>query len=152
MYRQLHEETIASTTPFAQVAIEYEIEMLPVQLGPQLLRNCEDVLGAGILECLSFLREHITLDVAHTRFNERQLERLLQTNGGYLPVLVRAGRAALEAYALFLHDCVQLSMVRWTRSCSSSAITWKKVCGVILSSMRRMNPARVLPNRVFLTT
>src|SRR5262245_25595613 len=36
MYQRLHEDTIASNTPSAQIAIEYEIEMLPVKYGPQL--------------------------------------------------------------------------------------------------------------------
>jgi hypothetical protein len=106
MYRQLHEDTIAGSTPFAQIAIEYEIEMLPVQFGPVLLERCRAVLGPGITEGLSFLHEHITLDVGHTRFNEQQLEKLLQAHPEYLEALVRAGTAALAAYQAFLGDCI----------------------------------------------
>jgi hypothetical protein len=108
-YRQLHEDTISSDTPYAQIAIEYEIEMLPVQFGPQFLDQCQGALGAPILASLSFLREHITLDVAHTRFNELQLERLLQKDRAFLEPLVRAGAAALQAYGTFLGDCFQLA-------------------------------------------
>jgi hypothetical protein len=109
MYRQVHENNIAGRTPFGQSAIEYEIEMLPVRFGPQLLERSRSVLGPDILPGLSFLQEHITLDVGHTRFNEMHLERLLRKNPDYLMPLVRTGEAALEAYSSFLHDCVQLA-------------------------------------------
>lgn len=109
MYQQLHEDTIAGPAPFAQIAIEYEIEMLPVQFGPPLLERCQSVLGYGILPSLTFLDEHITLDVAHSRFNALHLERLLQANPDFLDPLVRAGAAALDAYATFLGDCLHVT-------------------------------------------
>ena len=109
MYRQLHEDTIAGSSPFAQIAIEYEIELLPVQFGPILLDQCRRVLGADILKSLSFLREHITLDVAHSRFNARHLDRLLQAHPEHLDRLVAAGWRALEAYTVFLNDCIELT-------------------------------------------
>jgi hypothetical protein len=109
MYHRVHEDNIAGPTPFGQIAIAYEIEMLPVLLGPQLLERSRSWLGTDILPGLSFLQEHITLDVGHTRFNEMHLETLLQENPNYLGPLVCAGEAALEAYATFLHDCVHLA-------------------------------------------
>jgi hypothetical protein len=109
LYQELHEDNIAGETPYAQVAIEYEIELLPVQFGPVLLKKCAATLGSSIVERLSFLREHITLDVAHTRFNEQLLEKLLETDPGYLTPLVHAGERALDAYAAFLNDCVCLA-------------------------------------------
>jgi hypothetical protein len=108
-YQQLHEETIAGPAPFAQIAIEYEIEMLPVQFGPLLLEQCRRVLGPDILKSLSFLDEHIALDVGHTRFNALHLEKLLQWHPEFLGPLVNAGEAALEAYQTFLADCVQVT-------------------------------------------
>jgi hypothetical protein len=74
-----------------------------------VLERCKSVLGSDILPALSFLDEHITLDVAHSRFNELHLERLLQARPDFLESLVRAGTAALEAYAMFLGDCLQLA-------------------------------------------
>lgn len=109
MYQKLHEDTIAGDTPFAQIAIEYEIEQLPVQFGPPLLEKCRGLLGEAALANLSFLQEHIVLDVGHTKFNEQHLDRLLQRNPEFLPALVSAGAAALEAYATFLHDCVEIT-------------------------------------------
>ena len=109
MYHRVHEDNIAGATPFGQIAIAYEIELLPVLLGPQLLERCRSWLGADILPGLSFLQKHITLDVGHTCFNAKHMERLLQKNSDCLRPLVCAGEAALEAYATFLYDCVQLA-------------------------------------------
>jgi hypothetical protein len=109
MYRKLHEETIASNTPFAQIAIEFEIEMLPVQYGPQLIRQCKRVLGPDILACLSFIDEHITLDVGHTKFNTQQLEKFLNTYPEGVTPLTVAGSRVLAAYATFMHDCLDLA-------------------------------------------
>jgi hypothetical protein len=121
MYRQLHEDTIAGDTPFVQIAVEYEIEMLPVQFGPPLLERCRAVLGSAITAGLSFLHEHITLDVAHTRFNEHQLEKLLQSNPAYLEPLVRAGGAALAAYGTFLNDCLELTYAEFAEPAGADA-------------------------------
>jgi hypothetical protein len=64
-YCKVHEENIAGDTPYAQIAIEYEVEMLPLRYGEPLLNRCVEMLGAEILSCLSFVTEHIVLDVAH---------------------------------------------------------------------------------------
>ena len=53
--------------------------------------------------------EHITLDVAHSRFNALHLERLLQEHPTFLDPLVRAGAAALDAYQAFLGDCIEMT-------------------------------------------
>jgi hypothetical protein len=109
MYQKLHEDTIASNTPFAQIAIEYEIEMLPVKYGPQLIEQCKRVLGADVLACLSFIDEHIALDVGHTQFNTRQLARVLDDHPECVEPFVRAGSQVLRAYATFMHDCLCLA-------------------------------------------
>lgn len=109
MYRKLHEDTIASNTPFAQIALEYEMEMLPLHHGPQLIAQCQRVLGNEILACLSFIDEHITLDVGHTQFNTRQLERVLDDHPECVEPFVRAGAQVLKAYATFMHDCLGLA-------------------------------------------
>lgn len=109
MYRKLHEDTIASNTPFAQIALEYEMEMLPVKYGPPLIAQCKRLLGADILACLSFIDEHITLDVGHTQFNTRQLERVLDDHPECVESFVRAGSQVLRAYATFMHDCLCLA-------------------------------------------
>jgi len=108
-YCEVHERNIAGTTPFAQFAIEYEIEQLPLRYGSFFLARCFEVLGPEILPSLSFVSAHIDLDVGHTHFNERELAKLIDSTPGSLPALVAAGIAALDAYAQFLSDCVALA-------------------------------------------
>lgn len=110
-YRTLHENVIEGPAPYGQLAIEYEIEMLSVRYGPRLVSRCNELLGSEILEGLSFLREHVDLDVGHTKFNRLQLSRFLAEQPDCLSGLVAAGAAALRAYAMFLDDCVGLLQV-----------------------------------------
>ena len=105
-YVRLHEGLISGPTPYGQLAIEYEIEMLSVNYGPLLIERCAALLGDGILEGLSFLRDHVELDAGHTNFNRAQLGRLLEEHPGFLPGLVAAGSEALDAYAMFFGDCL----------------------------------------------
>ncbi len=98
-YCEVHERNIASNTPYAQVAIEYEIEQLPLRYGSFFLARCSEVFGKDILPSLSFVSEHIELDVGHTRFNERELAIIIDSTPESLPALVAAGTAALDAYA-----------------------------------------------------
>ncbi|MBN3923021.1 hypothetical protein [Nostoc sp. NMS4] len=106
LYRQLHEDVIASQTPFAQVAIEYEIEMLSVRYGSQLIQQCQKILGSQVHEGLSFMEEHVSVDVGHTQLNARLLKNFLQNNPEHLDAMVKIGRTALDAYAGFLNDCL----------------------------------------------
>lgn len=107
-YRELHEDVITGPDPYAQIAIEFEIEMLSTTVGPDLLDNCVRLLGEDILEDLTFITEHVELDVGHTAFNRRQLGGLLEEHPDFLPALVDAGSRALDAYGGFLADCVEL--------------------------------------------
>lgn len=113
-YRRMHEDLIAGPTPYAQIAVENEIEMLSVEVGPGLLANArallgDDVDGRDILDDLSFLTDHVTLDVAHTKFNRRQMAAFLDARPDALDALVDAGTAALDAYRAFVADCVALA-------------------------------------------
>jgi hypothetical protein len=105
-YVRVHESVISGPTPYGQLAIEYEIEMLSVTHGLQLLKRCAGLLGEAIVEGLSFLSDHVALDAGHTNFNRFQLGRLLEKQPGFLSGLVTAGSAALDAYAMFLGDCM----------------------------------------------
>ena len=108
-YRKLHEENIAGETPYAQIAIEYEVEMLPLRFGEPFLSRCVEILGAQILPCLSFLTEHIDLDVGHTNFNARLITKVIGLSASSIAALVSAGTAALDAYAEFLGDCAPIA-------------------------------------------
>ena len=108
-YCLVHEENIAGNTPYAQIAIEYEIEQLPLRYGGLFVARCLEIFGPEILPSLSFVTEHIDLDIGHTEFNARQLSKLIDLLPESLPSLVAAGSAALDAYAQFLTDCVELA-------------------------------------------
>jgi hypothetical protein len=108
-YRRLHEDIIDGETPFAQIAIEYEIEMLPLRFGDLVLARCIELLGTDILSSLSFITQHIALDGAHTDLNAQMLTELLEQAPWSLPAAAKAGISALDAYASFLGDCVRLA-------------------------------------------
>ena len=108
-YGRIHEENIDGDSPYAQIAIEYEIEMIPLRYGDLLVARCVEILGAEILSCLSFVRQHIELDAAHTKFNARSIAKLVELSPSRMSPLVSAGTAALDAYAQFIDDCVQLA-------------------------------------------
>jgi len=108
-YCLVHEENIASDTPYAQIAIEYEIEQLPLRYGGLFVARCLEIFGPEILSSISFVTEHIDLDIGHTHFNAQQLSKLIDLLPECLPSLVDAGGAALDAYAQFLTDCVELA-------------------------------------------
>lgn len=108
-YRMLHEDGIASDTPFSQLAIEYEIEGLSVRLGPGMIDRCVRVLGPTVANGLKFLKHHVSLDVGHTRFNQGQIDRLLRQHPEFFQALVHAGGEALHAYGMFLDDCLCLA-------------------------------------------
>ncbi len=105
-YCQLHEDVIAGPTPYSQLGIEYEIEMLSMTLGPKLIDNIARVCGKDRVAKLSFLTNHIELDVGHTEFNRRQLESILNDHPGFGEPIGQAGKAALETYGSFLEDCL----------------------------------------------
>ncbi len=107
LYRQLHEDVIASDTPFTQVAIEYEIEMLSVRYGPQLINQCQKVLGSTIDQDLTFIKEHVSVDIGHTQLNAKLLKNFLQKHPEHVSVLVEVGGQALDAYAGFLNHCLR---------------------------------------------
>ena len=65
-YTALHEDVISGESPFTQIAIEYEIERLSVVLGPRLLRHVKDRCGDEFIHYLSFLDDHVQIDVVHT--------------------------------------------------------------------------------------
>lgn len=115
-YRKLHEEVIAGDSPFCQVAIEYEIEGLSVRLGPQFIDQCMDVLGSPVMVGLSFLTHHVVQDVGHTRLNNRLLTSLLDAHPEYLMALVSSGQRALQAYSMFLDDCLRLAELQLGRT------------------------------------
>ena len=108
-YSRVHEEVIAGSAPYCQFAIEYEIELLPVQYGQQFVDNCVRLLGAEILQCMSFATSHIEFDVGHTKFNAHFLGRMIAELPVRLDPLAKAGAAALDAFGEHLAECMMLA-------------------------------------------
>lgn len=105
-YIALHEQIIESDAPYAQVAVEYEIERLSVDLLPSLMGSFERKLGREVLGGLSFLTEHAAIDVGHTQLNRKMMGRLLTQEPAALPALQQAGERALDAYLQFFGECL----------------------------------------------
>lgn len=108
-YIDLHERVIASEAPFAQIAIELEVERLSTTILPKLLEQFQRILGRGILEKLSFLTEHAALDVGHTHLNTRMMEQLLALRPEVAERVAQAGAAALDAYMRFFDECLGIA-------------------------------------------
>ncbi|MCB0392568.1 MAG: hypothetical protein KDD58_14865, partial [Bdellovibrionales bacterium] len=79
-YIQLHEDVIIGSEPFRQVAIEFEIERISVNYGPRMLESVQYSLGQEFTNGLSFLAEHVELDVGHTAFNLKLMESCFKEN------------------------------------------------------------------------
>lgn len=108
-YIKLHEDTIASDAPFGQVAIELEVEGLSVALGPKLIEACERVLGKDIMTSMTFLADHVEIDVGHTAFNEKLMNRLLEKRPESVEALANTGGDALKTYLDFFGECLELT-------------------------------------------
>ena len=115
-YAALHERTIESDAPYGQVAIELEIEGMSTTLGNGFIQNCRSVLGSEALEGLSFIREHVAIDVGHTAFNTRLMERLLRLRPDAAEELAAIGSEALRTYVEFFAECLGVATYDWSRS------------------------------------
>lgn len=109
-YQKLHEDYIESDTPYVQISIEYEIEKISVSHGPQLFGFCSQNVGPEILAHLSFLSEHMAVDVGHTQYNAHAMDRFMTEFPNTQESLVQAGTKALEAYGHYLKDCFDLAL------------------------------------------
>ena len=114
-YIGIHQAIIEGPKPYAQFPLQYEIEMLPVRHGPQLIEQCVRLLSSEITRCLSFLTEHIVVDIGHSKFNARQMEKLIEERADDVPLLIESGSSILAAYAEFLGDCMSAARSRRDR-------------------------------------
>ncbi len=108
-YRQLHEDCIAGQTPYGQIAIEYEIEKVSVDWGPKLFSFLIQKLGVEVLKCLSFIQDHMVIDIGHTQYNQRAMSRFLEQTPEAMDALVQTGSDALDCYAAYIEDCMRLA-------------------------------------------
>ncbi|MBM7118169.1 hypothetical protein [Archangium primigenium] len=105
-YRQLHDDVIAGAFPVGQVAIEREVGFLAVEFGPRLMRQVERLLGPEVAGMLTFLNEHVAVDVGHTLLNEKMLAEAITRAPDNARVYAEAGAQAMSLYIRFLGDCL----------------------------------------------
>ncbi|HZH76713.1 MAG TPA: hypothetical protein VEY88_11810 [Archangium sp.] len=108
-YRALHDATIEGPFPVGQIAIEREVGFLAVYFGPRLMRQVERILGKEVADTLTFLAEHVAVDVGHTLLNEKMLEEALTRSPEHAQAYAKAGAQALTSYIRFLGDCLHLA-------------------------------------------
>lgn len=120
-YIKLHEDTIAGDTPFGQVAIEFEIERVSVSLLTIFVERWKRVLGPEIMRGLSFLEEHVEIDVGHTQLNEKIMDRLLKARPDAALTLGKIGSRALQIYIDFLDECLASAQAALNREATVAA-------------------------------
>lgn len=108
-YRNLHDATIEGPFPVGQIAIEREVGFLAVYFGPRLMKQVERVLGWQVADRLTFLSEHVAVDVGHTLLNEKMLEEALTRAPQHAQAYAETGAKALMSYIHFLGDCLRLA-------------------------------------------
>ena len=106
-YIDLHEDNINSPAPYCQIAIQYEIESLAPVLGPKQIEYTRNKCGDEVLKCLSFICDHVEIDVAHTEYNYGVLKTFLLKNPEGLEPLMETGKQASIIYLKFFDYCMQ---------------------------------------------
>ena len=106
-YISFHERNIDGPAPWRQLAVENEIELLSVTQGPLLIQHIVSILGFGILNSLSFVKEHSLLDVGHSYLNLKRIDAFLESNPEEVETMAQAGKEALEAYALHIESAFE---------------------------------------------
>ena len=105
-YRQLHDDTLQGAFPVGQIAIEREVGYLAVYFGPRLMQQVERLLGPEVAAMLTFLTEHVAVDVGHTLLNEKMLEEAITRTPDNARIYAETGARAMALYIRFLGDCL----------------------------------------------
>jgi hypothetical protein len=85
------------------------LKYFPLRYGELLLPVVSKMLGVEILPCLSFVTEHMYLEVGYTNLNASVIANLIDLDPSSVPAPVSTGIAALDACAQFLGDCTELA-------------------------------------------
>jgi Iron-containing redox enzyme len=108
-YIKLHEETIVGDRPYGQVAIEFEIERMSTAVFGPIIENWMRVLRPDVMRRLSFINEHVEIDVAHTQLNQKILTRLLEAHPDAGEYLGATGTRALDIYRTFTGEILAVA-------------------------------------------
>ncbi len=104
-YVELHEDLAAGEGPWRNLAIAREIEGVATAIGPRIVEQCRRVLGDEGLADVTFIVDHVELDVGHTAQDDRLIARLLEQRPELVDEMAERGEAALRAYVDFLGEC-----------------------------------------------
>ncbi|NEO41548.1 MAG: hypothetical protein F6J90_36560 [Moorea sp. SIOASIH] len=105
-YHQLHERVIEGDSPWAELAIDVEIELLSTTYGPILVKKWVDCMGQASLSKVSFLHKHVLADVGHTDTNFEVVDKFISDHPESVDTLVETATDALNVYADFLEDAM----------------------------------------------
>ncbi len=114
-YIEIHESNIAGEHPYCQLGIEHEIETMSLILGPPLMTTLKRVVR-GADGAISFIREHVELDVTHTADGIQHIVAFSSAHPEALERIAHAGSRALGIYLDFLGECIDLGRALARRS------------------------------------
>lgn len=105
-YYRLHEGVIDQGWPWAELAIDVEIELLTAKYGPRLLWRALRSMGLKSLADIQFLRDHVRFDFGHTRENFRTLHQFIHRHPECTQTLTEVASEALEIYADLMQEAL----------------------------------------------
>jgi hypothetical protein len=114
-YHQLHEQVIEGDSPWAELAIGVEIELISTTYGPTLIKKWVASMGQDSLPNISFLHKHVVADVEHTETNFEIIDKLVSEHPEYTDILVETAANALNSYADFLEDAMTYTKEAYAR-------------------------------------
>lgn len=108
-YHKLHKDVVSGAAPWAELAIDVEIELITTQYGPPLMKACAQALCEEGRQSISFLSEHVHFDFGHTDTNFQVVADLIQLKPEFTEHLVKIGEQALNAYGDFLGEALHMA-------------------------------------------
>lgn len=111
-YVELHEDIAAGDRPWRNLAIAREIEGVATAIGPHVVEQCKRVLGEEGLGDVTFIVDHVELDVGHTAQDDRLIGRLLAEKPELMDELVERAEETLRTYIDYLGECF-IEADRW---------------------------------------
>lgn len=105
-YHELHEQIIEGGSPWAELAIDVEIELIATTYGPVLVRKWIDCMGQESLSKVSFLDKHVSADVGHTKTNFQIVDRFISEHPESVNVLLKTASDVLNIYADYLEEAM----------------------------------------------
>lgn len=105
-YHKLHEGAIEGDSPWAELAIDVEIELFSATYGPILVQKWVNCMGEDSLSNISFLHKHVLADVGHSETNFEVVDTFITQHPESIDNLVETGTKALNCYADFLEDAM----------------------------------------------